>query len=470
MAITSKRECIGGAGCTVVQLYQTTIQGVQSQSPRMFPGKGWLSRNGRYLLTGSPNQDSCEAWTLFDLHGTAEWPLGTQSCRGGSLTASGRAVADDGTVVFAAGELYVMRQGQFSRLQSSQQVTAAEPVIDAEGQNAVYTALPSPTQTHAQLRVYRLATSQDGVLFEGNGDSYAPAISADGTKVTFLTTVPFGNATSPGPAQLYRINLDGSGLEQFPNAYEPDGVKTYALSDDGTVAWYVSSDGRLFKVNLDADESEERIARTPQSVLFPPQISRGSAMTLTTSAITPGHTNIQMDGLAAPILSTTEAAIAVQAPWEIHGGNDQRPLPYGPTVNIAVETGMTSPFNTTFRGSTEVLDYLPNLESPPIHQDWSGFVTSENPAQSQETIYFYATGLGPVTPAIASGVPGPGNPPAVAVTSPSCNATLLYAGLAPGLIGYYQISVQLPDSISKSPFVLSCNVDGFGFTSEIPVK
>ena len=76
-------------------------------------------------------------------------------------------------------------------------------------------------------------------------------------------------------------------------------------------------------------------------------------------------------------------------------------------------------------------------------------VTSENPAVDGEVVLLYGTGLGPV-----SNTPVDGTEASDAPLSPTQNApqvsiggqtaSVLWAGLAPGFVGLYQINVQVP--------------------------
>lgn len=467
-AITARRVCIGGGACINDPLYRTTVRGAPGGENRVFDGEGWLSRNGRYLLSGRPGQFSPPV-TVVDLYTGQQTDF--DDIGAGPFTASGRAVADNGAAVVASDSIYVVRVGQRRRLPPTDALNAAEPVIDAEGQIIVYSARLFSNPNRQQLRLYRLATNQDAVFLQGNGDVYAPAVSADGNKVMFLSTVQFGTKNPPGTPQLYTVNLDGTGFQPLTSASEPSGVLSYTMSDDGTVAWYVSGLGRLVKLNLATDTTEEKIPNTPQAVFMPSYISRGSATSLGAIAMSAENLQVKVDNLTAPILAENPGKILVQVPWGIPVLSDLNlPSGFGQTVRIDVETGVQSPFDTNFHGSARVRDFLPDLDTPPIHEDWSGFVSDDSPAQAGEVISFYATGLGPVVPTASTGVPGPSDPPAVIITPLSCNATALYAGLAPGLIGYYQVSVLLPAVIMRSSFDLSCSLGYFGLRSEIPVK
>jgi uncharacterized protein (TIGR03437 family) len=89
-------------------------------------------------------------------------------------------------------------------------------------------------------------------------------------------------------------------------------------------------------------------------------------------------------------------------------------------------------------------------------------VTSR-PARPGETITMYGTGLGAVTPYIAAGeVVQRAN----ALASPlqvffgSTPATVTYAGLAPGTVGLYQISVIVPDVAANDAVPLTFTLGG----------
>ncbi len=93
-------------------------------------------------------------------------------------------------------------------------------------------------------------------------------------------------------------------------------------------------------------------------------------------------------------------------------------------------------------------------------------VTSSNPAQGGETIVFYLTGLGTVSPAIQDGAVGPSSPLSYSdlfdagnlavyffdfTTGGSAQGNVAYAGLVPTLAGLYQINVQVPSTGGLGP-------------------
>lgn len=115
-------------------------------------------------------------------------------------------------------------------------------------------------------------------------------------------------------------------------------------------------------------------------------------------------------------------------------------------------------------------------------------VTPSNPARPGEVILVYATGLGEVSPAVASGA-APSGPASIklacgyaleigSTTSSPFLGSILYAGLAPGFVGLYQLNIQLGQNqhSGTAQFSLIYNTCGFppletqGNTVSLPVE
>jgi minor extracellular serine protease Vpr len=76
-------------------------------------------------------------------------------------------------------------------------------------------------------------------------------------------------------------------------------------------------------------------------------------------------------------------------------------------------------------------------------------VGPSNPASPGSTVVMYATGLGPTSPALATGqasaVPLAYTTNAVAVAINSVSAPVLFSGVAPGFIGLNQVNFTIPE-------------------------
>jgi uncharacterized protein (TIGR03437 family) len=98
--------------------------------------------------------------------------------------------------------------------------------------------------------------------------------------------------------------------------------------------------------------------------------------------------------------------------------------------------------------------------------------TPSNPAKAGDALLIFCTGLGTVTPKVSAGSIAPASPPAkidnpVTVSVGGENASVLFAGLAPGFVGLYQMNVTVPAGIAASdtvPVVLMA-----GSISSVPV-
>ena len=91
-------------------------------------------------------------------------------------------------------------------------------------------------------------------------------------------------------------------------------------------------------------------------------------------------------------------------------------------------------------------------------------VTASNPARAGDDLAIFATGLGAVSPAVASGQPAPASP----LSSTTAAATVTIGGvaaevgsptpvLAPGFVGVYQVNARVATGTptGTQPLVLS---------------
>src|SRR5439155_3402559 len=95
-------------------------------------------------------------------------------------------------------------------------------------------------------------------------------------------------------------------------------------------------------------------------------------------------------------------------------------------------------------------------------------VTTLNPADAGSTVTFFASGLGPVNPAIPAGEPGAVSEPlnrtieAPRVFFDIYQAQVIYSGLAPGVAGRYQVTVRVPAQLSPAANIsVSITIGGF---------
>lgn len=108
------------------------------------------------------------------------------------------------------------------------------------------------------------------------------------------------------------------------------------------------------------------------------------------------------------------------------------------------------------------------------HADYS-LVTASNPAHAGETIVIFATGLGAVTPPIATGAAAPMSPLTATVIPFTVaiggqGAPVAFEGLAPGFAGLYQVNAVVPAvPAGQVKLTLGANT-GFPVTVTIAVQ
>ena len=180
------------------------------------------------------------------------------------------------------------------------------------------------------------------------------------------------------------------------------------------------------------------------------------------------------------MIAVTPTGVTVQIPWEVAALNlIERP------VALEVRTGDTnSPFafGTKASALTEAAwgTFVPNptiirpgeVDVVAVHEDWSSLVTVDNPAHPTEILHIYGSGFGRVAHPPPTGMPSSADPLAPTTVPVTCwtwgadnvsqlQMSVLFSGLAPGLVGYYQLDIRLPAGNLRSEWIqFYCNGEG----------
>lgn len=190
----------------------------------------------------------------------------------------------------------------------------------------------------------------------------------------------------------------------------------------------------------------------------------GLAASTSSASITPlptsiAGTSVEVNGQAIPLFFVSAGQVNGQMPFGLSGTVAVRvrtAAGLSPAVNLAVSPSAPRLFTKTMDGKGD-----PIL----VHgADWS-MVTAASPAQPGEFLILFLTGLGAVSPAIPAGAPGGDNAAngplnqiaagAATVTFGGKPATVVFAGLAPGFAGLYQINFQVPEAATGGTVVVA---------------
>lgn len=174
-----------------------------------------------------------------------------------------------------------------------------------------------------------------------------------------------------------------------------------------------------------------------------------------------GGVSVSFDGIAAPLIYASFNAVQVQVPNELAGRSS--------TVVTLTYQGVTS---------TQVAKVVV-AASPGLYTRGGvglGQLTALNPNGTRNTaanpvargsyIVVYANGLGAVTPDVPTGMRAPFNPLSMVQFPITASiggqpAQVLYAGLAPGFVGLFQINLAVPANASTGALVpLTLTING----------
>ncbi len=165
-----------------------------------------------------------------------------------------------------------------------------------------------------------------------------------------------------------------------------------------------------------------------------------------------GSGSILFNNVAAPVFYVSNIngveTVTVQVPFETPTGLV--------TVTINAVSGATAQFNIQVAplgpGVFETLDG--NVKIAVVQRPDGSYVSSTNPAHRNERLRLYVTGVGQVSPAAATGSAGSPSQAVIAsliVGLNNAGIPLISAEYAPGLVGVYIITIQVPADAVLGP-------------------
>lgn len=459
--------CPAPSDCDVALEGVAKLQG--SRNIELGPGTLQVSRNGRWGLLSSTAKESGfdglslpNRSVLIDLATNARTDLpGTPPSAYGP---GDRILASDGTVLV---QRYVApsrpltgasringlwKEGRFSPLEvddpfalsdDAGTVIAGHPLIDKSGSCVT-----------RRIVAFKVASKKLTELFQSKCTQAVEfmALSADGSRALYrvgdqhrLNGTAYIADTSTG--QSLAIQLPAGEL-----------VVDGTLTGGGDFAFLATTAGRLVKVTLSTTAVEELIPPVPHCFTIP-RIAYGSLARLR-CAVTgpPGDLQglVRLNNTAAHILFTNGQEIGVQIPWQIDDDFF--------SVTLAIDTPTRSPFRSGQNIDVRpmALAFEPDggqgalLGLKLIKSDWTGLLTAQ--PKPGDILYAYMTGLGRVDGPMVTGVPASMTIPAPIFGTIRCwfgpgvlPAETVFAGLAPGTIGIYQVAFRLPEDAGPEP-------------------
>jgi len=157
--------------------------------------------------------------------------------------------------------------------------------------------------------------------------------------------------------------------------------------------------------------------------------------------------NLSLPGLISYV---SPGQVNVQVPWELQGQSSA-------LIKVSIEDSQGSVYTLPLAAYSpaffDAIDATTN-DTLIVAEDSSGNrISSANPATRGQVVQLYANGLGPVSNQPADGALTPVSPAAPTTTQPTITiggqpAAVQFSGLAPNLIGVYELTVTVPTNIS----------------------
>jgi uncharacterized protein (TIGR03437 family) len=161
-----------------------------------------------------------------------------------------------------------------------------------------------------------------------------------------------------------------------------------------------------------------------------------------------GSTSLTANGQPVGLVSVSPTTITFVMPWATAGAG---------RIKLKATVGGTNSNEITVRAAPASVGYFSTSGNGlgtviAAHTDGS-MISAASPASAGETVVLYASGLGSLANAVAEyDWPTTANPTSVPVQADvgGVQATVLYAGAAPGFPGVYQINMVIPPGATAS--------------------
>jgi uncharacterized protein (TIGR03437 family) len=179
-------------------------------------------------------------------------------------------------------------------------------------------------------------------------------------------------------------------------------------------------------------------------------------------------TSVLIGGVTAPLFYVSPVQINAQIPFELAAGGQYQLVV---SANGALTTPLPIQLNA---GAPAILDFSSGAV---VAQHLDGtLVPAAAPAAPGEYLVIYSSGLGATDIPVPSGTASPLNPlanvadpPVVTLNGNPIN--VLFAGLAPGLVGLFQINIQVPAGLATGNYnLLLTQSTAVSNTTVLPVQ
>ncbi|MBI3696164.1 MAG: hypothetical protein HY238_15170 [Acidobacteria bacterium] len=189
-----------------------------------------------------------------------------------------------------------------------------------------------------------------------------------------------------------------------------------------------------------------RLAPGSLASLFGSGLAEALTLPLRFWPTTLGGLSISVGGQPAPLLFVLPFQANLQLPFGLSPGTQP--------VEVTSKFGTVRFDITLDEAAPGIFTLFPDNAGAVLNQDFA-LNTTLSPALRNTVLQVYTTGLGAVAPSVTTGSPAPASPllratATVTATLDGQPAQVLFAGLAPGFAGLYQVNVLIPASLAPN--------------------
>ena len=388
------------------------------------------------------------------------------------------------------GRIYLLDRDQMGRYNSADDSQIVQSIAGALGplyggaayfNHTLYFAAAHDALKAFAIRDAHLVPSPSSQSSQAFGElGAAPTVSANGETDGIVWAVEPG---SGGTLHAYDASnlaneLYNSQVNAARDALGPFVKFSLATVANGKV--YVGTGDSLAVFGLLDSAPQPRLSALVNAANFQPgPVAPGSLISIFGSGLAPAAVStlaspslrkaagvsLSINGLPCPLLFVGSNQINAQVPFEVASGPATAilRLPNMPPAAIDLAIAPAAP-GIFMNGANHVA--ARNADGSPNNPD--------NPAKAGSLISLYLTGQGAVAPPVATGSPAPASPPVRAVYPVvtfigEWAAQIVSAGLSPGSIGVFQVTVRVP-SMATGTYHLVVKVNGVSCGAAIDVS
>jgi len=243
-----------------------------------------------------------------------------------------------------------------------------------------------------------------------------------------------------------------------PSATDTDYNPRGKPAADVLRAWQSPPDSRVAVTNAASYRTDSVAPGTIVSI-FGPALSAATTQFNTVPLPTIlGDTSATFNGIQAPLYFASQQQVNAQMPFEVGAGSAIAEVTSNAGIALVQFTvGAAGPGiftqNSLGTGDAAAIDAVTYA-----------LVNASQPIAAGGYLAIYCTGLGAVSPPATTGAPPPDPAPQTTATPDvlidGAPAPMLWAGLAPGFVGLYQVNLQVPATLTPGTHRLQLVLNG----------